>query len=330
MAQFPSHVKEIKLQANKTVSARGNLSQGTAMPDLSWAWSSSIACFPGTQQKKFNGKHVFFHVNLAPHSIINIKLIPKDKSKNMSLYGYQIGQGKTYMVPNLSSCVSCEADHKWDYPKRGKTQDHTRSISFNAIKNPYTVVIGVAGADGLSSGDFDIQVFWKTSETVKGEQLPVKMYTAKAEKGKTKAYKGNLANGTKIQDLSWAWSSSVACFPGTQVKKFNGNHILYITEIPKYSIMEIELIPTNKSANMSLYAYSIGTNSTAYVPDLSSCVSCEADHKWDYPKRGKTQDHTRKVKLNAINNPYKVVIGVTGADGLDKGEFIIRIKLESR
>jgi hypothetical protein len=160
------------------------------------------------------------------------------------------------------------------------------------------------------------------------EQKPLKMYTAKSEKGKALAYKGDLADGVKIHDLSWASNSSVACFPATQNKKFRGNHIIYITEIPKYSKMDITVIPDNPKHNMSLYAYMVGTNSTAMVPNLSSCVTCEADHKWDYPKKGKTQDHRRSVHLNAINNPYKVVIGVAGADGLTEGSFIIQIKTE--
>jgi hypothetical protein len=64
------------------------------------------------------------------------------------------------------------------------------------------------------------------------------------------------------------------------------------------------------------------------VPELTSCVSCEADHKWDYPKKGKTQDHTRSVYLNAATNPYRVVIGVAGAEGLVKGTFVLDVALK--
>ncbi len=329
-AQFPDYVKYIKSEPNAMVKANGNLLNGQTMPDLSWAWNSAVACFPATQKQKFTGKHVLFYTDLPAHSIMHVKLIPKDKTKNMSLYAYSIGQGSNRLVPGLSSCISCEADHKWDYAHQGKTQDHTRSVRLNAINNPYTVVIGVTGAEGLSEGDFDVQIHLETRVEESGEQLPVKMYSAKAEKGKVMAYKGDLSEGTKIYDLSWAWNSAVACFPETQKQKFTGNHILFVTEIPRYSIMDIELIPDDPSANMSLYAYSVGTNSNAYVPGLSSCVSCEADHKWDYKKKGKTQDHRRFVSLNAINNPYKVVIGVTGADGLDKETFVLKISTKAR
>lgn len=327
-AQYPSHVKTFKSEPNKITTVKGNLSQGIDMPDLSWASRSSTACFPGTQNTKFNGKHVLFATQIPPRSEMFITLIPDDKSANMSIYGYQVGTSNYSVPPDMTSCVSCEAEHKWDYPKRGKTQDHTRTIRFNAIKNPYNIGIGVAGADGLSSGSFTVKVELKTKVTNNAEQQPLKIYRAKSEKGKTLSYSGNLADGVKIHDLSWASSSSVACFPGTQNHKFTGNHVHFITDLPPRSIMEIELIPKDKSQNMSLYAYSTGTNSSSYPPDLSSCVSCEADHKWDYPKRGKTQDHTRHVRLNAVNNPYRVVIGVAGADGLENGEFYLKITVK--
>ena len=70
----------------------------------------------------------------------------------------------------------------------------------------------------------------------------------------------------------------------------------------------------------------IGVNNDAYVPNLNSCITCEADYKWDYPKRGKTQNHTRSVHLNAISRPYKVVIGVAGADGLTNASYKLIIE----
>ncbi len=329
-AQFPTYVKNISLVPNKVVSLRGDLASGMMLSDLSWAWKSSVACFPATQKQKYTGKHVFFHTELPPHSILHIKLIPRNGKDNMSLYAYSIGKGNTSMVPNLSSCVSCETENRWDRPHAGATQNHTRSVRLNAIRNPYSVVIGVAGAEGLSKGEFTLEVGLEISQAQTAEQKTVKMYLAKAYPNKSVVYKGNLSDGTKIYDLSWAWNSSVACFPETQKKKFTGKHILYITEIPKYSIMDIELIPNDKLANMSLYTYEVGVSSKAYVPNLHSCVTCEADYKWDYKKRGKTQNHIRHVKINAINHPYKVVIGVAGADGLDKGGFVLKITTKSK
>ncbi|CAG5087292.1 hypothetical protein CRYO30217_03444 [Parvicella tangerina] len=319
--------KKVSVVPNEISTFSGDLSKGEKVDDLSWASTSSNACFPGTQNKKFRGNHVLYQFEIPPYSEVTIKLIPKDKKANFSLYGYQVGTTNFSTPPNLSSCVSCEADHKWDYPKKGKTQDHTRSIFFNSIKNPYNIFIGVAGADGLSSGEFTVEIDLKSKVDESDKQEKLKIYSAESVKGKTLAYAGDLSDGTRVYDLSWAANSSVACFPGTQNTKFNGNHVLYVTEIPPHSKMKITVIPENKGDNMSIYAYQDGTTSKAYPPNLNSCVSCEAEHKWDYPKKGKKQDHTRTVELNAINNPYRVVIGVAGADGLAEGKFRIQIQV---
>jgi hypothetical protein len=328
--QFPTGVHAIDAQPNAITEFSGDLTDGSIMEDLSWASSSSNACFPATQNSKFRGSHVLHGFSIPPYSEVTITLIPKDKSKNFSLYGYQVGTTNFAVPPKLSSCVSCEADHKWDRPHKGKTQDHTRSIFFNSIKNPYNIFIGVAGAEGLNSGAYTLKIDLKSRIENTEAQQPLKVYSAHAEIGKTLAYGGDLNEGVKLQNLDWADNSSVACFPGTQNAKFTGNHLFFVTEIPRQSIMEITLIPEDKNANFSLYAYQDGTTSKVMPPELSSCVSCEADHKWDRPHKGKTQDHTRSVSLNAINNPYRVVIGVTGADGLSSGKFQIQIKTKAR
>lgn len=144
-------------------------------------------------------------------------------------------------------------------------------------------------------------------------------------------YKGNLSDGQPLSDLSWAWSSANACFPETQKQKFTGNHVFFSGIIPKYSEMTVTVIPDDANADFSVYAYEIGATRNDLVPNLSSCIRCEADHKWDRPKAGKTQDHTRTVTdLVAINTPYKVIIGVTGANGLASGGFTLKVSMKSR
>lgn len=154
----------------------------------------------------------------------------------------------------------------------------------------------------------------------------------KLEAGRTISIKGNLSDGSQMETLAWAWRSSVACFPETQKRKFTGNHVLYAAEIPTYSEMRITVIPDDKNANFSLYAYEVGQITPEnLVPNLSSCIRCEVDHKWDFKRRGKTQDHSRTVTdILAINNPYQVVIGVVGAEGLQKGGYTLQVSLQSR
>ena len=160
---------------------------------------------------------------------------------------------------------------------------------------------------------------------VQKEQLePIKI---EPKKGEVFRIEGNLSQGELMPDLSWAWNSSVACFPATQSHKFTGNHVLYEFMLPAYSEVEITVIPANRKDNFSLYAYEIGATRESIVPDLPSCVRCEADYKWDRPHRGKTQNHTRTVRnILALRNPYKVIVGVAGADGLTEGDYTLEIR----
>ena len=146
----------VETKANTTSTVTGSLKDGMPLSDYSWAWNSSNACFPATQKAKFTGSHVFFITKLPPHSILTVTVRPKDKSKNLSIYGYQIAPDKSTLPEDLRSCVTCEAEHKWDYPKKGRTQDESRAVTFNATTNSYNIMIGVTGADGLTDADFTL------------------------------------------------------------------------------------------------------------------------------------------------------------------------------
>lgn len=154
---WSSDVTQVELKSNETVVVEGKLEDGKIIEDLSWASTSSNACFPATQNAKFRGNHVFFATTLPPRSILNVKVIPDDTSSNLSIYGYQIGTNSYYVVPNLPSCVSCEAEHKWDRPKYKKTQDHTRTIMFNSTNNAYNIFIGVSGPKEAVTGSFKLE-----------------------------------------------------------------------------------------------------------------------------------------------------------------------------
>jgi hypothetical protein len=327
-AQYPDNVNVFEAKPNEITTVSGSLDKGAKVEDLTWASYSSVACFPATQNSKFTGNHVFHAFQIPKYAEVKITLTPTNKDADLSLYGYQVGLNNFTVVPDLTQCVSCEADHKWDRPKAGQTQDHTRSITFNSTTKAYNIFIGVAGANGLSTGDYTLTIDLKAAVENTTPQAALTTYNIKAERGKTLSYQADLSKGTIIQDLSWAANSSVACFPATQNAKFNGNHIFFVTEIPAQSEMTITLIPDDVNSNMSLYAFTVATTSTVMVPELSSCVSCEADHKWDYPKKGKTQDHTRSVYLNATTNPYRVVIGVAGAEGLMNGTFVLDVAVK--
>jgi len=61
----------------------------------------------------------------------------------------------------LQYCVTCEADHERQFLRRGEVHTSTRTMRFNAIGNSYKVVIGVAGANNLTEGDFTLEIALK-------------------------------------------------------------------------------------------------------------------------------------------------------------------------
>ncbi|MFK8045661.1 MAG: hypothetical protein AB8B72_09205 [Crocinitomicaceae bacterium] len=144
--------------------------------------------------------------------------------------------------------------------------------------------------------------------------------------GKSISFKDDIKNGVVINDLSWAWNSSVACFPETQKKSFTGKHILFQTEIPANSEMTITLKPTKRTSKLSLYGYQIGVNNKSLVPNLSSCISCEADNN----QSKKAANNHRSIQFRAINRPYKIIIGIAGEDGLSEGGFTFSISCKEK
>ena len=107
--------------------------------------------------------------------------------------------------------------------------------------------------------------------------------------------------------------------------------MLYATDLPSYSEMEIFVIPDDPATNLSAYAYQIGANSMAIVPDLSRCVRCEVDHHRDRLRAGQSPTTRRKVKdLLALRNPYRVIFGVVGGEGAQEGGYTLQINLKQR
>jgi hypothetical protein len=316
VAASPNVVKQYK----------GDLATGSVLADISWASTSSNACWPATENQWFNGNHVFYVSSIPAHAELYVTVIPDDPKQNMSIYGFQLGPNTTTMPPNITTCVACESERKWDRPKVGKTQDHTRTIYFNSTTDNYRIVIGVVGAEGLKTGTFKVKFDLKAAVEDKTPQAEIKCKSITLTTASVNTVKGNLSEGVVFKDLSWASTSSMACWPGTQNSKFTGNHVLYSVEIPTNLDIKFTVIPDEVKANFSIWAYQVGTNNNSLPPNIASCMACEAEQKWDYNKVGKTQDHTRFIEMNSMQGPYKFVIGVAGADGLKTGGYTLKIE----
>lgn len=151
----PNPVAEfIKLDNVANQSITGNLKDGEQLGTLEWAWNSSVACFVTPVSDWYTGNHVFYQIDLPTQSIITINLVMDDPSAAMSLYAYTKGAGTNLLPEELNSVVSCEADPDANF---GSTIGN-RTVELNATTNPYSVMIGVAGAEGLSTGAFTLEV----------------------------------------------------------------------------------------------------------------------------------------------------------------------------
>ena len=159
VAQWPADVEVIGSKVNDSVYVKGDLSKGKTIEDLSWAWSSSNACFVAPQSTKYRGNHVFYATTMPPHSVMTISVIPDDYTANMSMYAYMMGGGDYYIVPDLPRCITCEADFKWDRNWKNRVQTHERSVEFsNPTSNTYNIVIGVSAPTETTTGTFQVKI----------------------------------------------------------------------------------------------------------------------------------------------------------------------------
>lgn len=158
-AQWPDNVTQIDMDDKDSVTVQGDLSKGSPMNDLSWAWNSANACFPATQSAKFKGNHVFFAVTMPKQCELFISVTPTDANGDLSIYAYRIGSAEYNLVPALGSCITCEADHKWDGNWKNKVQTSERKVSFqNPGQENYNILIGVSAPKGITTGQFNLKV----------------------------------------------------------------------------------------------------------------------------------------------------------------------------
>ena len=319
--KWPEGVKELKIKSNTTFTIAGNLKNGKIIEDLSWASSSSVACFPATQNESFRGKHVFYGTYIPPQSIMKIKVIPSEEL-NISLYAYMISTTDfERFPPNLHTCLSCEASYNNGKPNPGQEE----SIRLNAIKHPYNVVIAVAGPKGVEQGKYKLQVelITRAPEPVISGELPVT--DIKSEQNKEVEIKGDIKNGQLIP-VSWANSGQVACFPATQNENFKGNHVFFRTQLPAYSILDITLVPAKPDVDVNLYAYRLSSTDFKTMPPKVYTGACESSFSY----QGRNPGEEEKVQFYSARNPYNIIIGVAGPENITSGEFTLKAKLTSR
>jgi hypothetical protein len=322
-----SSLTTVVLEGGKPKTITGDLSSGKII-DLAWATQSSVACFPATRNEHFNGNHVFYTTELPPRSILKIKATPTASDVDLSLYAYLNGAGSKILPPDVHSVVSCEASSGSKNIKAPFNPGVAENVSVNATTNPYTVIVGVAGAQGTKAGayslTFDLTTSAPAPSGVITEATPIATVA-----NETVSVSGKIDGGVEI-DLAWATKSSVACFPATKNDHFNGKQVVYSFDLPKYTNATIELFPQDPNLDLNLYAYEVGAKAVVLPPNISSVVSCEASYGTKNINVPYNPGGSEKVLMTALNNPYRVYVGVAGAQKVGKGSFDLRVTLKGR
>ncbi len=315
---WPAGVTTTSAKAGAVVEVKGNLASGKTM-DLAWAANSSVACFPATRFDAFRGNHVLYATSLPKESVFTITAVPDDPKTDLSVYAYTIGTTDfTHVPPNVPSVTSCEGG----YDFTGKANPGaSEKVTLNATTNPYNVVIGVAGAKGVVTGGYTLKLDLKSKQA--GPTNVLSALPMQTNPNGTATVTGKLDDGAKV-DLAFAAKSAVACWPATRDDGYNGNHVLYRTMIPAYSNMTITATPVGASGDIGVYAYMVGTSDSAQVPpNVSSVVTCEAASTAGVGK-------PETVKLNSLNNPYAVYIGVVGSSGATAGAYKLDVEIKPK
>jgi len=323
-------ISKVKLKDNATTTKRGRIDGGKQI-SLKWASQSGTACFPATRNNFYNGKHVLYEVAMPPHSQLEVELVPA-KGVDLSLYGYQTGTRGKLSLPPSGAGSPCEASAMKGNRKYGAKHNPgmPEVIKLTAIRNPYRVVVGVAGSNGALKGQFKINFKLKVAPKDIPNTGPPPISKVKLKDNATTTKSGRIDGGKQIS-LKWASQSGTACFPGTRNNFYNGKHVLYEVAMPPHSQLEVELVPA-KGVDLSLYGYQTGTRGKLSLPPSGAGSPCEASAMKGNRKYGAKHNPgmPEVIKLTAIRNPYRVVVGVAGSNGALKGQFKLKMTLKKR
>ncbi len=137
---------------------KGNLDEGKPMP-LEWAAQSNVACFPATRFFEYQGNHLLYRVQMPAAAKIVVTVKPKNKKTRVNLYALRLGANNYDNPPDIARSISCEASYPIYAGKPNLRAPATeKSIEYISIRKPYNILIGVAGAGGITEGDFELEV----------------------------------------------------------------------------------------------------------------------------------------------------------------------------
>lgn len=150
----------------------------------------------------------------------------------------------------------------------------------------------------------------------------------RTSKGRTTTLKGALQNGKILEDLSWATSSQIACWPDIRDIEFQGKHVGYWFDLPGHSVATITVTPLKKSTRINIYGYT-SFDLQRIPPYITYVQTCEASHPiWvgapDFSETAKPQS----IRLNTVTRHTAVYFAVAGAKDMLEGDYTITIEIK--
>lgn len=142
---------DIPSSAELMESITGDLSEGAPEADLGFLESN--ACVPATQNEKFNGNWVWYTYEQPAGRQVYVEADP-ESGVDISLIVSQAPEGDT---GTGSSAVTGLCEEGLDY--NGPNPGEAESVKVTSVGNAYHLIIGVAGAEGESSGAFEVEIY---------------------------------------------------------------------------------------------------------------------------------------------------------------------------
>jgi hypothetical protein len=334
---WPGDVTQLTL-ANGATTLSGDLSSGKKPCTLSWASQSNVACWPGPDDSHFKGNHVFYALKepVPPKSQVTVKVKPK-AGVDVNLYGFWTGTDWFYTPPYLPSVGACEASYPaslTNEPNPG--EEETVTFLNPSATNSYNYFFAVAGDEtNGESGAYDIDVTVATappefcSETLPGSSYsswPSSVAQLTLDDSGQATAAGDLAAGS-CTHLGFAQQSDVACFPATQVDRYQGNQQFFALAEPIPGRSKVTVTATPKpGVDVNLYGFLTGTNDFPVPPRVPGVVSCEVSDSAGAKNPGVAQSISFQ---NTSANPFNLFWAVAGPKGVLAGQFDVSVAVET-
>lgn len=131
----------------------GDLSEGEVLSDLDWA--EALFCWPGNENMNFDGAHVFYERTQDPNRDFFLRADP-DSGVDVSVYYIQRTAGDASLPPDTSSAFDCDAMYDWESDSNPGTAEVIQVVGTNS---EFSLLIGVAGAGGATSGAYTLEIW---------------------------------------------------------------------------------------------------------------------------------------------------------------------------